>query len=268
MNAPKIELQEVGELSESLEDYLEIIFRLINERQVARVKDIARRKNVRTASVSNALKRLADANLIDYRTREYVQLTDEGRELAHRINQRHLFIKRFLTDILRVAPATAERDACNIEHQLSLETLDHLASFYEYITSCPQHDRRILERFKECVGDGGPGASKGDCPAGSVDELCIRHTRQIGAEMPREEGNILTLLDLKPGERAQVLRLRARQEIRQRLIDMGVLPRVEITMERPAPMGDPIKVKLKGYMLSLRKEEAAAIHVVRIPYAV
>jgi Fe2+ transport system protein FeoA len=74
-------------------------------------------------------------------------------------------------------------------------------------------------------------------------------------------GRIKKLSQLKPGERGIVTRIRANQMIRQRLIDMGVLPRVEIFLERIAPLGDPIEIKLRGYHLSIRKDEAEAIWV-------
>ena len=64
-------------LSSSLEDYLETIYRLIGSRSVARVRDIAKARDVKPASVSPALKRLQDLGLVDYvqRIREF----DPGR---------------------------------------------------------------------------------------------------------------------------------------------------------------------------------------------
>jgi DtxR family Mn-dependent transcriptional regulator len=261
MEAKVEKIQESRALGESMEDYLEIIFKLVSERQVARVRDIARMKKVKTASVSNALKRLSEAALIDYRTREYVQLTDEGKKLAHRIIQRHVFLKRFLTEILQVTPETAERDACTIEHQLSLETLDNMAAFYEFLTSCPHRDQTQLERFKNCCGLSFEPEHR-HCPF-SPKELCPVRNREQAKKVLHAGEQVLTMLDLKPGEQGQVIRLRARSEIRQRLIDMGVLPGVEVVMDQPAPLGDPVRVRLKGYQLSLRREEAAAIHVVK-----
>ena len=68
----------VGTISESLEDYLLIIFQLLQEQQRARVKDIAQQKEVKMSSVSAALKRLAHNKLIDYSARDDVKITREG----------------------------------------------------------------------------------------------------------------------------------------------------------------------------------------------
>ena len=69
------------------------------------------------------------------------------------------------------------------------------------------------------------------------------------------------LSELKRGERGRILKIGSGGGLRRRLLDMGLVPGSEIEMERVAPMGDPIEIKVKGYNLSLRKEEAASIQV-------
>jgi Fe2+ transport system protein FeoA len=67
--------------------------------------------------------------------------------------------------------------------------------------------------------------------------------------------------DLNPGDRAKVVRLGGRGSIRRRLLDMGLVTGSEVEIERVAPLGDPVEVRIKGYHLSLRKEDAASIQV-------
>lgn len=69
----------------------------------------------------------------------------------------------------------------------------------------------------------------------------------------------MNLKDLRPGQRGKVLSIQNTSPVKRRLIDMGVTPGVVILVEKIAPLGDPIKVKLRGYDLSLRKEEAKNI---------
>ncbi len=71
--------------------------------------------------------------------------------------------------------------------------------------------------------------------------------------------NNRSLRDLKPGEKAIVCKVSGSGPIRRRILDMGILPGSEVQMERYAPMGDPVEIKIKGYYLSLRKNEAATI---------
>ncbi len=63
------------------------------------------------------------------------------------------------------------------------------------------------------------------------------------------------------GIKGEILSIQAKGEIRRRILDMGLLPGVKFKVERVAPLGDPIEIRLKGFRLSLRKEEAALITV-------
>ena len=255
-------MAQISNLSESLEDYLEIILQLSQEKGAARVKDIAERKGVRMASVTGALKRLAKEKLIDYKVRETVTLTPEGAELAHRVLQRHEFITRFLRDILGVSAGVAERDACSIEHIISLETLDRLAGFVEFLKVCPMAGANIIGLFNDCYSHG----LKEN--AGDKQEALACRSDRCRTEFPVSAVKLfsaragrIALSDMKPGDRGRVVSVRAASNIRQRLIDMGLLPGVELVMLRVAPLGDPIEIRLKGYHLSLRKMEASTIAV-------
>ena len=69
------------------------------------------------------------------------------------------------------------------------------------------------------------------------------------------------LKDLKLGQKCKVLKVRGRSEANRRVLEMGVTPGSVIELERVAPLGDPIDIKVKGYHLSLRKDEAEGIDV-------
>jgi len=72
---------------------------------------------------------------------------------------------------------------------------------------------------------------------------------------------IKPLSDLKPKERGKIVRVRGEGDIRRRILDMGVVPQTMVEVERVAPLGDPIEIKVKGDHLSLRKEEAANVYI-------
>jgi len=69
------------------------------------------------------------------------------------------------------------------------------------------------------------------------------------------------LKDLRPGEKGNVLGIEKGSDLRRRLLDMGVVRGAEVEVVRLAPLGDPMEVLIKGYNLTLRREEAAKIHV-------
>ncbi|MEA3560759.1 MAG: FeoA family protein [Candidatus Omnitrophota bacterium] len=72
---------------------------------------------------------------------------------------------------------------------------------------------------------------------------------------------VKSLKELRPGEKGKITKVSGEGLIRRRILDMGVIPGSGIEVQRVAPLGDPIEVKIKGYCLSLRKNEAANIYV-------
>ncbi len=335
---------QIGTLTESLEDYLEIIFRLLQSGKVARVRDIAREKDVKTSSVVSALQRLAKEGLVDYQVREYVDLTEAGSNLAFNLNQRHEFLKRFLVDLLQVDEETAEHDACSMEHSMSLTTLDKVAAFAEYISYCPSVDQDLIPSFRDCwLSQDKTGH---DCSSGGTCDSWITHSnrdslfgvkrldetsegdsgyvaRIIASEKARKElikngllpavavtvlkndsesvqlllsgqkltvkpetaghiylwvesglnghngpadsdDRVLSVANLSPGDNFKVVKLAAKGEIRQRLIDMGFVRGAEGSILREALLKDPIEIKLRGYLLSLRRAEARDIIIEKV----
>lgn len=240
-------MRQVGTLSESLEDYLETIYNLQVKSGTAKVSDIAEARGVSMASVCQALQRLDREGLVDYSARETLELTPEGRRLAQKISSRHRFVFRFLSQILGVDSEVAERDACSLEHHLSKETLSHLVAFTQFAESGFCGDENIMDSYRRSERTGQVQPYRRS-----------PHHRRHGRRR-HQEGPFLS--ELEPGRKARIVHLHAKCAIRQRLVDMGLLPGVEVEMIRVAPLGDPVEVKIRDLSLSLRKNEAAAIEV-------
>ncbi len=71
----------------------------------------------------------------------------------------------------------------------------------------------------------------------------------------------MTLKDLKPGQSGTVISIGEKGVMRRRIMDMGVTPGAIVKVIKVAPLGDPIEINIRGYELSLRKEEANQIQV-------
>ena len=69
------------------------------------------------------------------------------------------------------------------------------------------------------------------------------------------------LKDLSPGEQGKVVRVDAEGALKRRLMDMGLTRGTMVTFRKVAPLGDPIEITVRGYELSIRKDEAAHIFV-------
>ena len=71
----------------------------------------------------------------------------------------------------------------------------------------------------------------------------------------------MTLKELKPGDRARVTRINCQGTLKRRIMDMGVTKGVELLVRKLAPLGDPMEINLRGYELTIRKQECEAIEV-------
>ena len=71
----------------------------------------------------------------------------------------------------------------------------------------------------------------------------------------------MTLNEMKVGDKAKVLRLNGEGAVKRRIMDMGITKGVEVVVRKVAPLGDPIELTVRGYELSIRKDEAANIVV-------
>ena len=71
----------------------------------------------------------------------------------------------------------------------------------------------------------------------------------------------MTLNELKIGAAAVITAVGGDGSLRYRLLDMGIIPKTRVTLQKVAPMGDPIEIRVRGYELTLRVEEAEKIEV-------
>lgn len=75
---------------------------------------------------------------------------------------------------------------------------------------------------------------------------------------------MLTLGDAKVGQTVKVLKLHGEGAIKRRIMDMGITKNVQIYIRKVAPLGDPFELNVRGYELSLRKEDARMVEVEKI----
>jgi DtxR family Mn-dependent transcriptional regulator len=243
-------------LSASLEDYLEAIFHIVAKNQVARAKDICLRMKVSGPSVTGALRSLSEKGLINYAPYDVITLTDEGRTVAEDVVRRHEALRDFFTKVLLVDEDAAEEASCKMEHAVSQDILERLIQFAEFVEICPRGGAEWIEGFGY------------RCRHGTKLDDCEKCVSTVLADVKRaKERNrsdmavATTLRDIEPGSKATILKVNGRGVTKKRMTDMGVTRGSLVEVERVAPLGDPIEVKIKGYHLSIRKEDAEDIAV-------
>ncbi len=139
------------ELSASLEDYIETIYHIVKEKQVARAKNIADEMGVSRASVTEALRTLSSKGLINYAPYEVITMTDVGREVAEDVIFRHTTLKNFFTRILTIKDSIAEEAACKIEHAAPPEVIGRMIDFMKFVERCPQVEKGLINKFRDFV---------------------------------------------------------------------------------------------------------------------
>ncbi len=214
-------------LSTSLEDYLEAIAELSNTHEHAHTKDIAERLKVSMPSVTSALRALAEKGLIEYQSYTPITLTAIGREVADKIMRRHRTLEHFFSDVLKLDRIEADKVACQVEHVIPDEVIRRLLLLADKLQQMPdfQMDYSGMEE---------------------------------NALLPAT----VTTLDRMPvGKTGVVLAVAPELRGAKRFADLGLVPGARLTMEPAAPLGDPLRIRVKGCSLSFRRSEAKYISV-------
>lgn len=108
---------------ERAEDYVEMVRILLRESGRARVTDLAARLGVRSATVTQTVRRLAEEGLLEWAPYRSIALTPKGEQVALESEKRHKLLIEFLV-MLGVDRETAEHDAEGMEHHISRQTLE------------------------------------------------------------------------------------------------------------------------------------------------
>ena len=112
------------------EDYLEAVLVLQKKKGMVRSVDLARHMGFSKPSISHAVGVLKNGGFLTVDEDGYLHLTEDGREVAEKIYERHQFFTEQLVAV-GVDRETAERDACRIEHAISEETFQKLKASVE-----------------------------------------------------------------------------------------------------------------------------------------
>lgn len=133
----------------SLEDYLEAIYEIIEEKQGVKAVEIANRLNVKRSSVTEALKNLAEKNLVNYGRYNVISLTASGINVAKKVIQKHKTLYDFFTKILGLTAEDASINACKIEHVISEDVLQRLIAFVEFNNNYYCSQKKYIDEFQK-----------------------------------------------------------------------------------------------------------------------
>ncbi len=139
-------------LSESIEDYLEAIYRIESKKGLVRTSDISSFFGHKPSSVTEMLQKLDGQGLVNYEKYRGVTLTESGKRVAKEVSRKHETLSSFLK-ILGVDEGIAEEDACRIEHSVHKETMETLRKFVGFVQEAPK-DPKWLRHFRHFIKTG------------------------------------------------------------------------------------------------------------------
>ncbi len=129
-------------LTASMEDYLEMIFRLSGETGFTRINDLSAALNVQPPSATRMVQKLAEIGTLDYEKYGVIVLSQKGKKLGGALLERHQMVEEFLKMLGITEDVLVETE--KIEHTISRQTLRRLTDFVEFF----KHRPEILNEFK------------------------------------------------------------------------------------------------------------------------
>jgi len=211
-------------VSNVIEEYLEVIYRLQEKDGVARTSDLVEMLKVAPGTITNTVERLEKESLILHEPYRGVKLTERGRTIALRVVRRHRLSERLLTDILNVEWDKAHDAACRLEHGISDEITQKIEKALGHPKTCPH---------------GNPIPTE----AGSIIEE--NHHRSLAEFNVQEKGTIAKIDDEK-------------QDLLQYLSGMGLKPGESLEVVEKAPFDGPITVRVNG------KDHALSLSIAKL----
>jgi len=128
--------------TDRMEDYLEVIYELVEQKGYATTVDISTFLNVSAPSVTKMTQRLDETGYLKYEKYRGIRLTDEGIRIAQNIRNRHALLAEFFK-MIGVDEESANSDAEGIEHHLHPETIKRLEDFMNVIKKYPSLFKRV-----------------------------------------------------------------------------------------------------------------------------
>ena len=215
------------EVSSTIEEYLEAIYRLQERDGAAKTTELAKELKLALGTITNTIESMEKQALVEHRPYKGVKLTPKGRKIALDVVRRHRLSERLLVDILRMEWSKAHDAACKLEHAFA--------------------DKELSIPLEEALGH------PKTCPHGNP--------------IPSESGKLVeerseVLLSLETGDKGTIIKVTdERSDILQYLGKLGLVPGAVVEIEEKAPFDGPIMVRVGNANYALGRNVASAIWV-------
>jgi len=209
-----------------VQEYLEAIFKLLEDAKGLGTTELGRELGVSPASASQMTDRLARKGLVEKSREKGIALTPKGREAALALIRTHRISERFLVDVLGMDWKEVHEEACKLEHVISPEVETRMEAMLDNAGTCP-HGHPIPDR--------------------------LGHTA---------EQQMRKLSSLKRSQTGIIAKIsEERRELLEYLATLGMMPECPVSVEQVAPFDGPLLIRVKGASYALGREIAEKIWV-------
>jgi DtxR family Mn-dependent transcriptional regulator len=220
---------EAKEISSTIEEYLEAIYKLQERNGAAKTTKLAEQLSVALGTITNTVESMEKQDLVIHEPYRGVKLTAKGRKMALDVIRRHRLSERLLTDVLRVEWSKAHDAACKLEHVFADKELSRPLD-------------RALGHPKTCP-HGNPIPTE-------TGKLTEDHSEALSNLNRGEKGTVVKVTDERP-------------DMLQYLATLGLMPGASVEIEEKAPFNGPVMVKVMGASYALGREVASVIWIKR-----
>jgi DtxR family Mn-dependent transcriptional regulator len=208
--------------SQSVEEYVEAIYRLGGEDGSVSTGGLASHLKVAAPSVTTMLKRLVRDGLVVHTPYHGIALTQSGLDMATTLIRNHRLSERLLTDVIGLSWDEVHEVACKLEHVITGDLADKVYHALGEPQTCPHGNPVSVDR----------------------------------------SASLIRLIDLEPGSSARVARITNEdQSFLRYLQENDIQPGASIAMVSKAPFGNVVNVEVNGVAHSLGSEVASTIWV-------
>ncbi len=216
------------ELSENIEEYLEVLYKYGNKETYVSTTTISKRLEIAPGSVTQMLKKLEDLGYINYIPYKGANLSDKGFKVAQKITRKHRILEKFLTDVLNIKPENVHIQACDMEHSLSDEAERAMCHILEHPDICP--DEKPIPPcdfdFNSC-------------------EDCVNEEKDI-EEIGVRKSNLISIADLYLNEKAEVSFIRGDSYILKKLMSLGIAIGTPVKLNNASEDKSSLNISVNG----------------------
>ena len=214
------------EVTPTIEEYLEMIYRIEERDGVTKTSDLVSALNVAPGTVTNTVKRLEKEQLVTHEPYRGVKLTENGKKIAIDVIRRHRLSERLLTDFLHIDWGEAHEAACKLEHGVT---------------------NRVTNKLEEALGH--PSTCPHGNPIPATNGTIIEENSRPLVELLKKEKSTISRI---AQEKADILNYLETQRL---------VPGTSVEILEKAPFEGPIILKAGHNTIVLSQKMASIIHV-------